>query len=107
MSVEYKTVTPPDHPELWGFILDMLQPESELPMWEQVDKGYRHGGGWQDFDQFDVTKNEDGTYTMTYPGDPPLQQRDNIIFGDEMLVMFSYSWILWVKGDEQKVARID
>ena len=102
-----KIVTPPKHIELWGFIPMMLTLHSEFPLWQQVHEGYTHGGGWNDFDGFEVTQDDDGKYMMQYPGDPAYIERDRIVVGDEMLVLFDYSWVLWVKGDEQKVARID
>jgi hypothetical protein len=93
---------------MWGMIPHFLSPHSEQPLWEQIHNNYSHGGGWNDFDKFEVTKDADtGKYTLTYPGDPAYVERDRLTMGDEVLVLFDYSWILWTDGTDTKVARID
>lgn len=96
-----------DNLDAFGFIPMMLSPTNMTPMWKQVDQGYAHGGGWNDFDGFEVSTDDEGKYMLTYPGDPAYHERGRIVFGDEMLVIFDYSWVLWVHGDEHKIARID
>lgn len=91
----------------WGMIPAFISPTCEKPMWEQVHENYSHGGGWHDFDGFEVSQDDKGHYMMQYPGDPVYHERSRITVGDEMLVLFNYSWLLWVNGDEQKIARID
>ena len=102
-----KLVKLPKHIEAWGFIPHMLNPTSDKPLWEQIHDNYAHGGGWNDFDKFDLSQTDKGTYMLTYPGDPAYVERDRMRIGDEALVLFDHSWIMWIKGDEVKVARID
>lgn len=91
----------------WGMIPAFVSPVNDMPMWQQVHHNYMHGGGWNDFDGFEVRQDDNGRYEIEYPGDPVYFERSRITIGDEMLVLFNYSWILWVRGDEQKIARID
>jgi len=102
-----KLVQLPAHIEAWGFIPHMISPHADEPMWEQIHLNYGYGGGWNDFIGFDVTVNSDDLYQMQYPGDPPYIERDRFVIDDETLVLFDHSWLLWVKGDEHRVARVD
>jgi hypothetical protein len=83
-----------------------LSAHSDLPLWEQVHNCYSHGGGWNDFHGFTPSQ-VDGKYILSYAGDPDMHERGRIVIGDEMLVLFPASFVLWLKGDEHKVARID
>lgn len=110
-----KHIQLPERIEAWGMIPHMLNPNAEKPLWQQIHEGYAHGGGWNDFNGFDIKCDEDsGKYTMQYPGDPVYNEYDRIVIGDEMLVLFPYSWVLYVSVPEHsdkepthKVARLD
>jgi hypothetical protein len=99
--------------EAFGEIPKMLSPASDVPMWQQIDAGYQHGGGWNDFEGFTVSKTEGGKYRITYPGDPAHVEVGRIRFGSQQIILFDYDWVLWmslnVDGDmvEHKIARID
>lgn len=96
----------------FGLIVQFLEPSDITPMWKQIDRNYQHGGGWRDFDGFEVGQRGD-EFTLTYDGDPPYEERGRITFRDtvtdeeELLVIFDSAWVLWKKGDEHKIARID
>lgn len=102
-----------DNLHLFGMIPHMLNPASDEPMWQQIHRGYSHGGGWRDFEGFDVSKAPDNKYRLHFPGDPAYDEIGRIRFGSQMIVLFQYDWVLWmslnIDGDmvEYKVARID
>lgn len=88
----------------WGYIPNFLDIDNPAPLWEQVDKCYV--GGWRDFDGFTV-EFEDHVFSLHYPGDPPLYELGRIVRDDEVMVIFDYAWVMWQRGDETKIARID
>lgn len=102
-----KLVQLPEHFEMWGFIPHILAPNLDIPLWQQISESYAHGGGWNDFDGFDVSQDDEGKYIIKYPGDPAHNERDRLSVGDETLVLFDYSWVLWTDGKQHKIARID
>lgn len=97
----------------FGLIPMMLNPASDEEMWKQIDRNYAHGGGWRDYDGFTVVKQDNGKYHLQHSGDPDLKEIGRIRFGSQMIVLFDYSWVLWmslnIDGDmvEHKIARID
>lgn len=93
----------------WGLIPSMIHPNDGTPLWQQVHQGYARGGGWHDFDGFDVVQDAHGKYELHYPGDPVHTEQGRIALTDpdELLVLFPCSWVMWVKGKEQKIARTD
>ena len=92
----------------WGMILGWIDPNDNTPMWEQIDRNYAHGGGWNDFDGFRVVAGDKDTpYVIQYPGDPVHTEVSRIMLDDEILVIFNYSWVLWSDGTDTKIARID
>lgn len=94
--------------EAFGYILDMIMPTDDVPLWEQIHNGYAHGGGWHDFDGFSVI-DEGDERKLRYPGDPDFKELARItVNDDEELSIFDYSWVLWrKKGHADKIARID
>lgn len=97
----------------WGDILLFVQFVDTAPLKQQIDEGYAFAGGWSDFEGFTVvTDQKTGAYALDYPGDTRLHERSRITrthkdTGEvESLTIFPYSWVLWVKGDEQSIARI-
>jgi len=90
-----------------GYIPNMLSAFDHRKMVDQLNDGYRHGGGWRDFDGFKVSCKE-GVYSIKYPGDPAHHERARIVMGDETLVMFPYSWVMVIEADGKKrIARMD
>jgi hypothetical protein len=99
--------------DAFGMIPDMLNPASDEPMWKQIDRNYAHGGGWKDYKGFTVHKDDNGKYRLSHEGDPDLHEIGRIRFGSQMIVLFDYSWVLWmslnIDGDmvDHKIARVD
>lgn len=96
--------------ETWGFVPTMLDVDADMPLWEQVHNNYSHGGGWNDFNGFDVVQDDRQQYLIKYPGDPVYHERGRIEREQDMLIIFDYSWVMWVdKTDptKHKIARID
>ena len=93
-----------DNIEVWGMIPSFLN-GSDDPLWKQIDLHYAHGGGWRDFDGFEVTVSD--RYSIKYFGDPDLLEQGRITKDNEMLVMFDCAWVLWTDGVDTKIARID
>lgn len=96
---------------VWENWIDVDDP---TPLWEQVDRNYGHGGGWRDFDGFEILAGSgDEPFSMQYPDDPPYTERGRItrghdnVTGPEYLMSMGHGWMLWVHGDTHKVARID
>lgn len=71
-----------------------------------IDRNYGHGGGWKDFDKFNVD-----TFSghMEYPGDPVQKPIAKYETKDETLWMYAGSWItvLDKSTGKTRTARID
>lgn len=90
-----------------GFIPMFLHPHDPRTTREQLHEGYAHGGGWQPFDGFTISKIGE-TYTITYPGDPAFHEIARIYFRDDLIVLFPYSWVLLVPAEgEMEISRMD
>ena len=88
-----------------GFIPSFLHPDDPRPAKAQIDEAYQHGGGWRSFDGFSFhpTSRE-----LTYPGDPPMRPYLEIHLGDELVLVYPYSWVVILQPDGSwDVARID
>lgn len=94
--------------DAWGYIPNMIS-DDDRTLKQMVHDGYSHGGGWRDFEGFEIRRTSQGKYILSYPGDPEYHERGRIERSStgEKLVIFPYSWVLWIKGDEQSIARID
>lgn len=72
---------------------------------EQLDANYRHGGGWQPFEEF---RFEQQTMTLNFPGDPPMKPLAVAQLRDEQIYIFPHSWIMILQKDgSYEVARMD
>lgn len=95
--------------EVFGFIAYFIHPNSNKPLWKQVDIGCKDSKlrGWKDFKGFEIhAGDKDVPYIMQYPNDPPLIEIGRITIDNECLVMFSGDWVLWTDGTDMKIARI-
>lgn len=94
--------------EALGYVPSFLNEDDPRPAVEQIDSNYAHGGGWRDFDGFDVQQDEHGRYRLTYPGDPAYREQARILFRDEVIVAFSFAWFLVASpGKAHRIARLD
>lgn len=101
-----KIVELPKRFAAWGYIVGMIHPNNDEPLWKQIDRNYQHGGGWRPQDKWSFEE-RDGVMYAQYPGDPELEEIDRLRIGDETLHLFPHSYILWTKGDEKQMARCD
>jgi len=93
-----------------GYIPQMLSEADPRPAKEQLDEGYRHGGGWQPF-----PRHIGGTGfamlpsgNMQYPDDPETQLLAETRLRDETIRVYLHAWVAIVQPDGSfEVARMD
>jgi hypothetical protein len=94
----------PDAPDLCGFIPSFLDADDPRPAREQLDSNYQHGGGWQPFEGFTMTKGG----SIKYPGDPAHRPVAVIHLRDEKILIYRYAWVAIVQKDGTfEIARMD
>ena len=87
----------------WGFIPAFLDGDDPRPAAEQFNE--RYIGGWNPFEGFTLDL-DDGV--LSYPGDPPMKAVSAILFRDEWIILFPYSWVLIIQQDKSwQVSRMD
>lgn len=73
----------------------------------QLNEGYRHGGGWHDFNGFELVE-VDGIPELHYPDDPPTRAFAFWQLRDEKIVLFEHAWVAVIQPDQNfRVARMD
>lgn len=71
----------------------------------QLDKNYRHGGGFQPFEGHTPINNYRG---LKFPGDPPVAALFRCKLREEWVYFYEHSWVLVLKPDgTHVVARLD
>ena len=94
--------------EVVGVIPHFLSENDSRPAVEQIDAGYQHGGGWRDFEGFELEGGNGKPYTLAYPGDPLQLELSRATLRDETLVLFTSSWFAVIQEDgSHRIARID
>jgi hypothetical protein len=89
-----------DHLGAIPLFLDADTPESAVG---QLDRGYRHGGGFAPFRGFAMTERG-----LQYPGDPPMALLAEGKLRDEIIRIYNGSWVAVVQPDGSfVVARMD
>jgi hypothetical protein len=88
-----------------GFLPDMLSEADPTPAREQLDRGYRHGGGWQPFNGFRLLANG----CLKYAGDdPPIKPLAMTRLRHELIVLYEHDWVLIQQPDKSfEVCRMD
>lgn len=87
-----------------GLLPGMLDPSDPRPAREQLDDGYRHGGGWDPFHGFTLLANGN----LTYPGDPPTRPIAETRLRDELVVLYEHDWVAVIQPDRNfEVCRMD
>lgn len=90
-----------------GYLPLMLDERDPRSVQEQLNESYAHGGGWNSFSGFILSK-RGGKYALSYPGDPLMLEVSRAQFRDQLLVLFQYSWLGIIENDELlDVARVD
>ena len=91
--------------DMFGFIPLFIDEKDNRPLREQLDEGYRHGGGWHPFEGFTFNKDD---MTITYPGDPPNHALGSIQVRDETLILFQHAWVMILQKDgSHEISRMD
>lgn len=87
-----------------GILPTMLNDRDPSPARDQLDRGYRHGGGWDPFKGH--TLNPDNT--LSYPGDPPTRPIAQARLRDELIVLYEHEWVAIIQKDRSfEVCRMD
>lgn len=90
--------------EMLGYLPDMLSETDPRPAREQLDSGYRHGGGWCPFAGFELQP--DGS--IVYPGDPPMPLLAETTLRDERIRFFDCAWVMILQPDDSfEICRMD
>lgn len=73
----------------------------------QLDKHYSHGGGWHDFDGFELHDSETAPQ-LRYPEDPPTDAVAHWKLRDERIILFDHAWVAVIQPDgSMRVSRMD
>jgi len=71
---------------------------------KQIDKHYKHGGGFEHFEGFTM----DNRFGLHYPNDPPLYPLAVARLRKELILFYPHSWVAVVQKDASfRIARID
>jgi hypothetical protein len=90
-------------PEMWGLIPGFLDSSDPRGAKEQFNE--HHVAGWSKFDGF-TWDHETGV--LSYPGDPPMKPLSGIIFRDEIILLFDFSWVMVIQPDKSwEICRMD
>lgn len=90
-------------PEMWGLIPGFLDADDPRGAKEQFNAKYI--AGWHPFNGFEW---DSETGVLSYKGDPPMKPISSILFRDEMIVLFDYSWVMVVQPDKSwEICRMD
>ena len=93
MRQKHPTVLMLDHrysdPSFVGFIPSFLDLDDPRPAKEQFAERYAYGG-WRNQDGFTAI---DGTPTLEYPGDPPLEPIACMRLRDEMIFVYLHGYV--------------
>lgn len=89
-----------------GFLWDILIPEDERKVKDQLNDRYAHGGGYRPFKGFKLDRM---TMTLHYPGDPPFKPAAMTTIGDEQVFFYpSGAWLLILQPNgDYEVTRVD
>lgn len=97
----------PKHPQatihMLGYIPLFFNADDPLSAKEQIDKNYRHGGGWRSFKGFKMLDNG-----IKYPGDPLMPLLFEAKLRNETLRFYDGSWLAIIQPDGSfEISRID
>jgi hypothetical protein len=102
-----------DHMEQIGIIPAFLSDADPRPAIEQFNDNYAHGGGWHDFNGFELhdwnpLTHAVGDAYLSYPGDPPYPELARCVLHDELVIVFAHAWVAVARKDETyRIARLD
>jgi hypothetical protein len=88
-----------------GFLPSMIDEHDPRPLREQLDRRYRHGGGWRPASGFSF---DPTTCELSYPGDPPMLPLVMMTLRDEILLVFPHDFVGVVQADNSiEICRMD
>ena len=92
--------------DLVGYIPQIIRADDERPVVAQVNDRYAHGGGWNSFKGFKLTR---GEMALKYPGDPALKPVAMLKVSEkETVYIYQHAWVLVDRGGEDwDIARLD
>lgn len=104
MRPVWQFLDPRMNEEHLGLLTEMLNDNDPSPAKEQFNRGYGHGGGWRPFTGFELSENNN----LLYPGDPPVRPLAVTHLRDELIVLYSHSWVGIIQPDRSfEVCRMD
>jgi hypothetical protein len=90
--------------DIVGYIpswLSTLDPEGAE---KQIDKHYKHGGGFDHFEGFKM----DDNFGLYYPSDPTFYPLAAAKLREELILFYPHAWVAVVQKDASfRIARID
>lgn len=98
------------YPEAAGLLPQFLDRDDPRPAREQIHDAYAHGGGWNQFTGFDphIDWADPTKSYLSYPDDPPMKAIAYTFFGEELVILFNYSWCAIVQPDlSTEIACLD
>ena len=102
--IVWELLHPQFHGAELGLIPGMLDDQDPRSAREQLDAGYRHGGGWLPVRGF--TMGED--LTLHYPGDPPYRALARCALRMERIVFYPLAFVAIIQPDLSfEVCRMD
>ena len=87
-----------------GALPDMLDANDPAPAREQLDRGYRHGGGFRGLSGWYLGADD----VLHFPGDRPYRPIAEMRMRDERILVFEGSFVAVIAPDRSfEVARMD
>jgi hypothetical protein len=87
-----------------GILPDMLDPANPKPAREQLDEGYRHGGGWHAQPGFKLRDDD----SLKYPGDPSFPPLFEMHLRHERILVYEHGYVAIIQPDRSfEVCRMD
>jgi hypothetical protein len=104
MILDWTPVHDHARPYQLGQLPAWLDDEDPAPAREQLDRNYKHGGGWQPFMGFTLQPND----TIAYPFDPSLRPLWRARLRDETILLYPHDWVAIVQPDRTfEICRMD
>lgn len=93
---------------LAGYLPQFFDERDPRPAREQAHTAYAHGGGWSAFKGFTLNGGRESTFSLSYPGDPPMRELSRAQLRDELIVLFQSDWVAIIQPDNSyEIARMD
>ena len=95
---------PQAHPDMLGYLPELVSDQDPRPAREQFHANYTHGGGWQPFKGHTMLANGN----LAYPDDPPTHLLFETKLRDETIRFYDGAWVCVIQKDgTYEIARMD